>query len=128
MTQASSFLVFVYKDSSYLLIVFSLLIHVILVVDENSGVADPEFIDAPIFKQPGEPLHQSQPLRWNHKVRTCYTLPGLLPKKQRGDMNLVKHVFKSCEAQRERQIVHQTISACGNYCDAIKNLLFCRLM
>ncbi|XP_022300241.2 uncharacterized protein LOC111108553 isoform X2 [Crassostrea virginica] len=36
--------------------------------DENAGLADPEFIDAPIFKQPGEPLHASQPLRWNHKV------------------------------------------------------------
>lgn len=111
MTQASSFLVFIYKDSSYLLIVFSLLIHVILVVDENSGVADPEFIDAPIFKQPGEPLHQSQPLRWNHKVRTCHTLPGLLPKKQQGNINLVKHVFKSCEAQRERQIVQIYVKA-----------------
>lgn len=39
-----------------------------LLVDENAGLADPEFIDAPIFKQPGEPLHASQPLRWNHKA------------------------------------------------------------
>ncbi|XP_055999665.1 E3 ubiquitin-protein ligase Hakai-like isoform X1 [Ostrea edulis] len=36
--------------------------------DENSSVVDSEFIEAPIFKQPGEPLHQSQPLRWSHKV------------------------------------------------------------